>query len=113
MPHRRTLDGEVEYNQGAYACLLQKTCDPNPPFFFSLVANTQLNVAGGAVSCEVMSPGLSSVVSNTLVEGAPGAPNLTRPALVPSPLHCEPCVFRSHCFLLLLLRLIFNEHPQI
>ena len=27
------------------------------------------------------------VVSNTLVEGAPGATNLTRPALVPSPLH--------------------------
>jgi len=43
--------------------------------------------AGGAVSRQVMSPGLSSVVSSTLVEGAPGATNLTRPALVPSPLH--------------------------
>ena len=43
--------------------------------------------AGGAVSGQVMSPGLSSVVSSTLVEGAPGATNLTKPALVPSPLH--------------------------
>jgi len=43
--------------------------------------------AGGAASCQVMSPGQSSVVSSTLVEGAPGATNLTRPALVPSPLH--------------------------
>jgi len=43
--------------------------------------------AGGAASCRVMSSGLSSVVSSTLVEGAPGATNLTRPALVPSPLH--------------------------
>ena len=43
--------------------------------------------AGGAALCQVMSPGLSSVVSNTLVEGAPGATNLTRPVLVPSPLH--------------------------
>jgi len=41
----------------------------------------------GAASCQVMSPGLSSVVSSTPVEGAPGATNLTRPALVPSPLH--------------------------
>jgi len=40
-----------------------------------------------AVSCQVMSPGLSSVVSSTPVEGAPGATNLTRPALVPAPLH--------------------------
>jgi len=30
---------------------------------------------------------LSSVVSSTLVEGAPGATNLTRPALVLSPIH--------------------------
>ena len=43
--------------------------------------------AGVVASCQVMSPGLSSVVSSTLVEGAPGATNLTRPALVPSPLH--------------------------
>ena len=43
--------------------------------------------AGGAVSGQVMSPGLSSVVSSTLIEGAPGATNLTKPALVPSPLH--------------------------
>ena len=43
--------------------------------------------AGEAASCQVMNPGLSSVVSSTLVEGAPGATNLTRPALVPSPLH--------------------------
>jgi len=43
--------------------------------------------AGGAASCQVMNPGLSSVVSSTLVKGAPGATNLTRPALVPSPLH--------------------------
>jgi len=43
--------------------------------------------AGGAASCQVMSPGLSSVVSSTLVEGVPGATNLTRPALVPSQLH--------------------------
>jgi len=42
---------------------------------------------GRAASCQVLSPGLSSVVSSTLVEGAPGATNLTRPALVPSPLH--------------------------
>jgi len=42
---------------------------------------------GGAASCQVMSPGLSSVVSSTLVEGAPGATNLHRPALVPSPPH--------------------------
>ena len=42
--------------------------------------------AGGAASCQVMSPGLTSVVSGTLVEGAPGGTNLTRPALVPSPL---------------------------
>jgi len=42
---------------------------------------------GGAASCQVMSPGMSSVVSSTLVEGAPGATNLTSPALVPSPLH--------------------------
>ena len=41
--------------------------------------------AGGAASCQVMSPGLSSVVSSNLVEGAPG--DLTRPAFVPSPLH--------------------------
>ena len=93
MPHRRTLVDEVEYNQATYVCLLLKTCDPNPPFFFSWVANTQLNVAGmrssagRAASCQVMSPGLSSVVSSTLVEGAPGATNLTRSALVPSPLH--------------------------
>jgi len=46
--------------------------------------------AGGAASCQVMSPGLSSVVSSTLVEGVPGATNLTRPALVPSPLHFHP-----------------------
>jgi len=26
---------------------------------------------------------------------------------------CELGVFRSHCFLLLLLRLIFNKHPEI
>ena len=26
---------------------------------------------------------------------------------------CELSVFRSHCFLLLLLRLLFNKHPQI
>ena len=82
--------------------------------------------AGGAASCQVMSPRLCSVVSSTLVEGAPGATNLTRPALEPSPLHfhtpthlasgeldsCELGVFRSHCFLLVLLRLIFNQHPQ-
>jgi len=43
--------------------------------------------AGGAASCQVMSPGLSSDVSSTLVEGAPSATDLTRPALVPSPLH--------------------------
>jgi len=43
--------------------------------------------ASGTALCQVMSPGLSSVVSNTLVEGAPGATNLTRPVLVPSPLH--------------------------
>jgi len=43
--------------------------------------------AGGAASCRVMSPGLSSVVLSTLVEGTPGATNLTRPALVPSSLH--------------------------
>jgi len=43
--------------------------------------------AGGAASCRVMSSGLSSVVSSTLVEGAPGATNFTRPTLVPSPLH--------------------------
>jgi len=43
--------------------------------------------AGGAASCQVMSPGLSSVVSITPVEGAPGATNLTRPALAPSPPH--------------------------
>jgi len=43
--------------------------------------------AGGAASCQVMSPGLSSVVSSTLVEGAHGATNLTRPSLVPSSLH--------------------------
>jgi len=43
--------------------------------------------AGGAASCRIMSLGLSSVVSSTLVEGAPGATNLTRPALVPFPLH--------------------------
>ena len=43
--------------------------------------------AGGAASCQVMSPGLSSVVSSTLVEGAPGARNFTRPTLVPSSLH--------------------------
>ena len=42
--------------------------------------------ACGAASCQVMSPGMSSVVSSTLVEGAPGATNLTRP-VVPSPLH--------------------------
>jgi len=42
--------------------------------------------AGGAASCQVISPGLSSVASSTLVEGAPGATYLTRPALVPSPL---------------------------
>jgi len=42
---------------------------------------------GGAASCQVISPGLSSVVLSTLVEGAPGATNLHRPALVPSPLH--------------------------
>jgi len=46
--------------------------------------------AGGAASCQVMSPGLSSVVSSTLVEGVPGATHLTRPALVPSPLHFHP-----------------------
>jgi len=83
--------------------------------------------AGGAASCQVMSPGLSSVVSSTLVEGAHGASNLSRPALLPSSLHfrtpahqasgeldsCELGVFRSHSFLLLLLRLIFNKHPQI
>ena len=46
--------------------------------------------AGGAVSCQVMSPGLSSVVSSgTPIGGAPGATNLTRPALVPSPLHFQ------------------------
>jgi len=43
--------------------------------------------AGGAASCQVMSPELSSVVSSTPVEGAPGATNLNRPVLVPSPLH--------------------------
>ena len=43
--------------------------------------------AGGAASCQVMSPGLSSVVSSTLVEGAPDATHLTRPALVSSQLH--------------------------
>jgi len=43
--------------------------------------------AGGAASCWIVSLGLSSVVSSTLVEGAPNATNLTRPALVPSPLH--------------------------
>ena len=42
---------------------------------------------GRAASCQVMSPELSSVVSSTLVEVAPGATNLHRPALVPSPLH--------------------------
>jgi len=90
-------------------------------------AASRRSSAGGAVSCQVMSPGLSSVVSSTLVEGAPGATNITRPALVPSPLHfhtptkkasedldsCELDVFRSHCFFLLLLKLIFNKHPQI
>jgi len=45
------------------------------------------STAGGAASCQIMSPGLSSVVLSTFVEGAPGATNLTRPALVPSPLH--------------------------
>ena len=45
--------------------------------------------AGGAASCQVMSPGLSSLVSSTLVEGAPGATNLTRPAFAPSPLHFQ------------------------
>jgi len=83
--------------------------------------------AGGAASCQFMSPGLPSVVSSTPVEGAPVAPNLTRPTLVPSPLHfhtpahyasgeldsCEVGVFRSHCFLLLFLRLIFNKHRHI
>jgi len=80
--------------------------------------------AGGAASCQVISPWLSSVVSSTLVEGAPGATNLTRPALVPSPLHfhtpehsreldsCELGVFESHCLLPFLLSLIFNKHPQ-
>jgi len=81
---------------------------------------------GGAASCQVMSPRVSSIGSSTLVEGAPGATNLHRPALVPSPLHfhtpahyasweldsCELGVFRSHFFLLLLLRSIFNKHPQ-
>ena len=43
--------------------------------------------AGGSASCQVMSPGLSSVVSSTPVEGANGTTNLTRAALVPSPLH--------------------------
>jgi len=43
--------------------------------------------AGGAASCQVMSPGLSSVVSSTPVEDAPGATNLTTPALVPFSLH--------------------------
>ena len=43
--------------------------------------------AGGAASCQYMSPGLSSVVLSTLIEGAPGATNLTRPALVPFTLH--------------------------
>jgi len=43
--------------------------------------------AGEAASCKVMSPRLSNVVSSTLVKGAPGATNLTRPALVPSPIH--------------------------
>ena len=41
----------------------------------------------GAASCQVMSSGLSSVVSSTPVEDAPGATNLHRLALVPSPLH--------------------------
>ena len=42
---------------------------------------------GGAASCQVMSPGLSSVESSTLVEGSPRATNLTGPALVPFPLN--------------------------
>jgi len=92
-------------------------------------AASRRSSAGGAASCHFMSPGLSSVVSSTLFEGAPGATNLTRPDLVPgsSPLHfhtpahwasgeldsCELSVFLSHCFLLLLLRLIFHKHPEI
>jgi len=43
--------------------------------------------ADGAAPCQVMSPGLSSVVSSTPVEGVHGATDLTRPALVTSPLH--------------------------
>ena len=50
-------------------------------------AASRRSSAGGAASCQVMSPGLSSLVSSTLVEGAPRATNLTRPAFVPSPLH--------------------------
>ena len=44
--------------------------------------------ACGAASCQIMSQvmRLSDIVSSTLVEGAPGATNLTRP-VVPSPLH--------------------------
>jgi len=53
----------------------------------SRYSTQQTTSAGGAASCQVLSPGLSSVVSSTLVEGAPGATNLIRPALVPSPLH--------------------------
>jgi len=50
-------------------------------------ADGRQSSAGGVASCQVMSPGLSSAVSSTLFEGAPGATNLTRPALGPSPLH--------------------------
>jgi len=54
-------------------------------------ASCRRSSAGGAVSYQVMSHGLSSVVSSTLVNGASGATNFNRPAVVPSPLH-----FRTH-----------------
>jgi len=73
-----------------------------------------------------MGPGLFCGVSSSLVDVAPVSSNRPRVLLFSSLLHFHPTtsasgeinscklgVFRSHCFLLPFLRLIFNKHSQI
>ena len=73
---------------------------------------------------QFMNPRFFGVVSSAPVDDAPVSSNHPRAALVPTPLSpnpyasgeidsCDLGVFRSHCLLLLLLRLIFNKHSQI
>lgn len=45
---------------------------------------------GGTAVCQVMDPGSSGVVLNSLVEGATVSSNHTETGLVPTPLHYHP-----------------------